>query len=163
MSIPKWLAENINTYDTWDEWISACVSSLGVSRSGVLKKSHRLWTLKGGKKITPPLDIPQKKPAASMTRSQFLSKFDINTKTREALRRGVATLTESDNSEDDEILEDSEFRLDRCHDVSLQVYRKIANEPEFKNYQFRMGDRILWTTPRQHIWAIENVTKAQEL
>jgi len=163
MSISKWLTSNIDKYDNWDEWIADCSNQCGVTRQAVLKKSHSLWTLRGGKKENLPSAQPAKKSTSSMNRSQFLSKYDTSTKTRDAIRRAVSTLIEEDDPEKDQIVEDVDFRMNRCDNVSIQFYRQTANEPEFEKYQFRMGDKIFWTTPRQVQWAVENVPKARPL
>jgi len=167
MSIPKWLREHINDYPEtpqgWKQWVDDCVLACGVTRKAVAVQSYKMWKRISGKiegRSVLPGTVPQSK---SMNRSGFLSKYDVNTRTREALRRGIKTLKEAEDPADDEILEDPSFRQERCDDVSLQAYRAVANEDEFIRYQFRIGDKVMWTTPRQRQWAIDNVTKARPL
>ena len=169
MSIREWLVKNIDKYDNWGEWISDCVKELGVTRRAVKKQSWRYWKAYAGKVKLDSNELAEIKPDAqphiqkSMNRVQFLSRYDINTKTRDAIRQGVQTLKESEMPEEDEILEDADFRLDRCGNVNLQVYRKIANETEFSKFQFNVADKVFWTTIRQRNWAIENVPRAKEV
>ena len=156
----EWLKANKANYKSWEDWINGCVEELGVSRGQVLKKSHQICLKRDFSIVQASAEMVKARP---MNRAQFLSKYDINTKTREAIRRGINTLTEQEIPEQDEILEDSDFRLERCGDASLAVYRKIANEQEFKELQFGIGDKIFWATKRQRNWAIENVPRAKEI
>ena len=98
-----------------------------------------------------------------MTRQQFLSKYDVNTKSREAIRRGLETLIEKENPNEDDILEDAQFRTERCGDPNAAGWRGIASEPEFLRFQFKVGEKVFWTTPRTRQWALESVSKAREV
>jgi len=158
-TVANWLKENKDKYDNWKDWVQGCVDELGVTRQSVKKKSIKICKMKTFNK--PDVAVITKPKA--MNRADFLSKYDLNTKTREAIRRGIKTIHEQENSEEDELLEDSEFRLDRCGDASVSAFRRIANEPEFRDYQFSVGDRIFWTTARQKQWAIESVPRAKEV
>lgn len=98
-----------------------------------------------------------------MNRSEFMAKHDPATKTRLAIQRGILTLVEAELSDEDPILENTEFRLDRCIGVNIQLFRSVADEPEFRDNQFRQGDKIFWTTKRTKRWALEHVSRAREL
>ena len=94
-----------------------------------------------------------------LSRESFREKFDQDTRLREAIRRGVATLTN-----DEEILRESDFRSDRCESVPTAGFRQVAAEDEFRKYRFTTGsDEFHWTTPATKQWALKNVSKARDV
>lgn len=98
-----------------------------------------------------------------ISRAQLRDKFDLNTRIRNAIKRGLATLVEAEDPEDDPILDEGQFRSERCGDMNVTGFRRIAEEPEFLAHQFRVGEKIFWTTPRTKQWALENVSRARDV
>jgi hypothetical protein len=96
--------------------------------------------------------------ATGLTRADLLDKFDSATRARGLVREGVATLTD-----DDEIFLSSRFCSERCHGASALSFKQIAQEPEFQQYQFRVGDQIFWSTPATKAWALQSISRAREV
>lgn len=107
--------------------------------------------------------VKKRRPTRAMNRAQFMSKYDEDTRVREAVKMGIATLCEDGPAEDDEIVEDAEFRMERCGGVATGRWRYITDEPEFKPYRFESGGKRFWTTPRTKKWALANVSKAKDV
>jgi len=132
--------------------VERTIADLGISRS----RAHDVWHSLNRQKV---MDMNK----SGISRSQLKDKFDSNTKARNAIRRGLETLVEMENPEDDPILDEAQFRSERCGDVNTVGFRRIADEPEFIKYQFRVGDKIFWTTLRTKQWALENVSRARDI
>lgn len=98
-----------------------------------------------------------------MTRSAFLSRFDDDVRIREAIRAGVKSLVTVTKPDDDIILAENDFRLERCGSVPPTLFGRVAREEEFRKYRFRSKGRVFWTTPRTKKWALEHVSSAREL
>ena len=154
--VKKWLEENKPKYSDRGRWIHDCSTKLGVRLDTVYKHSSKIWP-KGS--LAPGIKNPKK----AMNRADFMAKHDTATKTRLAIQKAASTLIESEDPNEDPILEDAEFRLERCIGANTAIFRRVAEEPEFRQFQFRQGDKIFWTTPRTKRWAIEEVSKAREL
>jgi hypothetical protein len=90
--------------------------------------------------------------ASGMSRGQFAAVFDADTRTRLALRAGIRTLTN-----EDEIVDDMQFRTERCRRASTARWKKISEEREFAAYRFTVGGKAFWSTPATKRWAISNV------
>ena len=88
---------------------------------------------------------------AGLSREQFAASFDNDTRVRNALRVGVASLN------DDSIIEDAEFRVERCKRAPTNGWRKISEEPEFAPYRFTTRGRVFWGSVETKQWALENV------
>jgi hypothetical protein len=99
--------------------------------------------------------VPIKK---ELSRTDLLNRFDTNTRALGLIREGVLTLTS-----DDEILPSSKFCSDRCHGTGSLPFKQIAQEPEFQQYQFRVGDQIFWSTPATKVWALQNISRARDV
>jgi len=165
ITIKQWLTENKKNYTDRNKFIEGCVKALGVSKKSISEIIFPIW----------PSDYRKKKKAASqkpnsqklhgkgMNREQLLERYDVNTKLRSALQAGVTTIVEQPDPADDETIEDVEFRMERCQSSNVAGWRTIAAEPEFAQYQFRIGDKTFWTTPRNVEWAIENIRTARRL
>ena len=132
--------------------IERTITDLGISRG----RAHIVWHALNRDRI---MDLNK----TGLSRSQLRDKFDANTKARNAIRRGLGTLIEAENPEDDPILDEAQFRSERCGDINTIGFRRIADEPEFVKYQFLVGGKVFWTTPRTKIWALENVSRARDL
>jgi len=166
ITIKQWLTENKKNYTDRNEFVDGCVNALGVSKKSISEVIPAIWPgsyhTQNSKKVVRN-GSPTKRHGKGMNRTQLLERYDVNTKLRNALQSGVATLIEQANPEDDESLEDVEFRMDRCQSNNVAGWRTIAAEPEFAKYQFRISDKIFWTTPRNVEWAIENIRTARRL
>lgn len=106
---------------------------------------------------------PSKKRSSTMNRRSLQAKYDHNTKIREGIRAGVRTLVNADEPEDDDVIADSDFRRDRCGNVPTSGYRQIANEDEFRSYQFAVRGKVYWTTKRTKKWALQNISTARDI
>jgi len=100
-----------------------------------------------------------------MNREQFMTKYDIRTRQEAAIKEGVKRLKEmaNDRPEDDPILGDQEFKQECCGGVLSQGFRSVAEQREFLQYQFKVGEKVFWTTPRTKKWALANVSRARDL
>jgi hypothetical protein len=105
-----------------------------------------------------PTSAPTKRVRRSkgLSRAQFAATFDNDTRIRTFVVAAVKSLTN-----EDEILEDSQFRVERCQKASLTGWRTITAEPEFAQYRFEVKNKIFWTTPTTRKWALENVEGAK--
>lgn len=145
------ISEGVNPADQ-HTLVERTIAEHGVSRS----RAHDVWHSLNRQKI---MDMNK----TGISRSQLKDKFDANTRNRNAIRRGLQTISESENPEDDPILDEAQFRSERCGDLNTIGFRRIADEPEFLDYQFKVGDKVFWTTPRTKQWALGNVSRAKDL
>ena len=165
-TIKQWLIENKKNYTDRNEFIEGCVKALGVSKKSISEIIFPIWPSdyrSRQKKIAARKPSSPKLHGKGMNREQLLEKYDINTRLRNALQDGVATIVEQPNPVDDETIEDVEFRMERCQSSNVAGWRTIVAEPEFAQYQFRIGDKTFWTTPRNVEWAIEHIRTARRL
>ena len=95
------------------------------------------------------------KPGA-MTRSEFKSKFDHDTRTREAIKRGINTIMGPD-----EIVDDASFRS-RCG-AGTPGWRLVASEQQFRKYQWQTNGKVFWGHPTTKAWALREVQGSVEL
>jgi len=102
----------------------------------------------------PPRLIPRK-GRTSMTRSAFAALYDNETRTRNSIHAGVATLVD-----DDEIIDDAHFRTERCKHGSVNGWRVISEDPAFLKYRFQVRGKVFWTTPKTKTWALANIEGA---
>jgi len=145
------------THEAHPEW-----GGIRLAKAARCQKHHAdtfLRTSRGGSR---PSKATTKKGGA-MNRAGLQKKYDHNTKTRESIRAGIATLKEADNPDEDDILDDVTFRTERCDNPNTNGYRQIADESEFRRNQFLIGDRLHWTTPRTKKWALVNVSRARDV
>lgn len=105
----------------------------------------------------------KKNRRGTISRRALQAKYDHNTKIREGIRAGVRTLVNADEPEDDDVIADSDFRRERCGNVPTNGYRTIANEDEFRDYQFLVRGTVYWTTRRTKKWALNNISTAREV
>lgn len=157
-TIREWLTANRPKYTDRTKWVTDCVSAVKCKRKTVQNMATELWPVGsrgGGQKVSAPR-------GDSMNRTAFLAKYDDNTRIRNAIKKGLPTLTGA-KAEDDDILEEVKFRLERCDCPNAVGFRPIAEEPEFAKHQFRVGDKIFWTTMRTREWALQSVTRAREV
>lgn len=130
-------------------------AATGVPRTSVRRFLAKTGAQDGGETTGPAVAVPARPaPRAGVSRAAFAARFDVVTRTREAVRTGVATLTN-----DDEILTDSEFRA-RCPGASANVWRQVTSEDEFAGNRFRVGDGIHWATRATVRWALAEVSRA---
>jgi hypothetical protein len=92
-----------------------------------------------------------------LSRSQFAAAFDNDTRCRLALRSGVVTLTD-----DEEIIDDAQFRTERCKHAPTSGWRRISEEAEFAKFRFSARGKIFWSTQTTKRWALANVEGAIE-
>jgi hypothetical protein len=92
----------------------------------------------------------------AMTRQEFMSIYDTNTKIREGIRRGLKALT------GDDVVRDVDFRTDWCGVSNATGWRSVAEEEEFAEYQF-VCDGVRWALPETVEWAVESIPKARPL
>lgn len=159
-TIREWLTENRSKYNDRIAWITDCSKKLDVRRESVCNTAASIWASDRSCTKNCSSVIARK---SGMTRSQFMAKYDYNTRIREAIRKGIVSLTEQDKPENDVILEESEFRLHRCENIPVNGFKQIARESEFLKYQFKIGEKVFWTTTRQRKWALENIMRAREV
>jgi hypothetical protein len=93
----------------------------------------------------------------SFSRDEFAASFDNDTRTRLALRGGVASL-----EDDDEILEDADFRASRCRQAHATSWRRIGEESEFAKHRFIVKGKVFWSTVATRKWALQTVEGATE-
>ncbi len=95
---------------------------------------------------------------SSFSRDEFREQFDIETQTREAIRKAIKELNE------DEILGEPDFRRDRCGISSTPPsWRPVIVEDEFLKYQFICDQKIWWADSDTVIWACDNIAKARPM
>lgn len=160
MNTYEWLVANKSKFESREDLVDGCINSMKVTRRSVLNHISKVWP---SDYIQNRKSVKRKKSSSGMNRTQLLEKFDINTKLRSAIRKGIATLTEEPNPEEDGTIEDIEFRMERCESHNAIGFRKIAEEPEFHKYQFKISDKVFWTTPRNKKWALENIRTARDI
>jgi len=97
----------------------------------------------------------QKKTVVSL--DDFRSQFDSYTRTREAIQRGLEQL------EENSVVRDTDFRQEFCGLAPANGWRQVAEEEQFRKYQFLCGGKIWWGTPNTVKKAINMVSKAKEL
>lgn len=124
------------------------------------KGASQRYACKIIRKYFGPIAVPKTAKPNGMKRGEFLNKFDDNTRTRNAIKTGLVTLA-GETPEEDDILEDARFRLERCDNAVAAGFRSIAEEPEFAKYQFKVGSKVFWSTERTRNWALQNVSRAR--
>lgn len=92
-----------------------------------------------------------------MSLSDFAEQHDPDTRTRVAIRMAVRRL------KDDSIYLDSDFRMEMCSGAPASGWRAIADESEFRPYQFRCKTKIYWANVRTVGAALERIRNAREL
>ena len=132
--------------------VERTIADLGISRS----RAHDVWHSIAREKM-----IADNK--GGLTLNQLKSKHDTNTRVRESIRRGLKTIVEQDDPREDEIVEEARFRSERCGDTVITGFRGIAEEAEFIDHQFRIGDKFFWTTKRMKPIALQEISKARDL
>ena len=139
----------------------AAARALGVSRSRI-----RWQLFKGGYAARPDGRGQAAPPFATkvngrhklgMTRADFVAAFDTDTRIRTSLRLGLATLIDNE-----QIIEDAEFRTERCRRAPSSGWRKISDEPEFAKHRFNVKGRYFWATIATVRWALNNVEGASQ-
>jgi len=147
----EWLRKNRSKYKDRIALAKACRAATGGSSNSVASRLRELEARDGrggtAKKKT--------SRGRSMSRQAFLSQFDEDTRARESIRTGLASLL------DDELLRDSEFRTDRCEYSNATNWRRITEEDEFLPFQFRCDNKVWWATKATVQWALKNVARAK--
>lgn len=159
MTPREWLTQNgPELYPNTQARYSACARATGASRNIVKGVAYRMRKT-GGEPPAPAPDTHHSKlpPPVGMSRAAFAAKYDQTTRTRAALSQAVTGLTD-----DNEIIPDQQFR-DRAGITTLTGYRQIAEETQFRAYQWRVGDTVYWGTPATRDWAIRTVSRARDL
>lgn len=110
-------------------------------------EAHRLLALASGTQLT---------KSSSLSRAAFQAMYDHDTRQRECIRAGVKSLTNPD-----EIVEEAEFRK-RCS-AHTNRFRQVAEEAEFRPYQFMAGGKVHWAHPETKKWAMANVEGTKDL
>lgn len=160
-TIREWLESNRSKYTDRDKLLSDCIEALGCTRRAVQKRLAQVW----------PVDAPDKKRSAArtgkkrsgLTRGEFMARYDTTTRTRLAIRTGIQRMPVGESADQDEILDDATFRTEFCDRVPAVGFRSVAEEPEFTAYQFRVGDRIYWTSPRNKEWLLRKNNRVRDL
>lgn len=161
-TIREWLTANKSQYTDRQTWMKECANEAKTTYKAVQNIASSIWPFDGTiNRAKKPLGSAINHNA-SMNRSAFLAKYDDNTRIRNAIKKGLATLAKP-KAEDDDIIEEIKFRIERCNCSNAIGFRPIAQEPEFTKHQFRVADKIFWTTTRNKEWALRNVTKAREV
>jgi hypothetical protein len=100
---------------------------------------------------------PDTRPDGSLSRRQFASQYDLDTKLRHIIQAGVKTLVNSD-----EILEDSVFRRERCFNCPTCGWKEVGAEKAFSRYRFQAGGKVHWASPCTKKWALRHVHGARD-
>jgi len=105
-----------------------------------------------------PNTVTKRRKDHVLSRSQFAAQFDRDTRLRTAILKGIATL-----DDEDEILNEATFRVDRCGSPPSGGWRDVAAEPQFKQYQFIAGGQVHWAHPSTKKWALAAVQGARDI
>lgn len=159
-TIREWLESKRPKYTDRDKLITDCVEALGCTRKAVRNKLAHIW---------PANTVGNRRPATArgkhggLTRGEFMARHDPTTRARLAIRAGIERMPVGESADQDEILDDATFRTEFCDRLPAAGFRTVAEEPEFTAYQFRVGDRIYWTTPRNKEWLLRKNSRARDL
>lgn len=104
-------------------------------------------------KLRPP---SKSKKKMAFSREQFVSEFDADTKTRQAIRAGLAQL-------EDEIVPDAAFRQDYCENAATAGWRAVCGEHEFHGHRLAVSSSIFWGSKESVKWALQNVHNAKAI
>ena len=99
----------------------------------------------------------KKRKSNGLSRGEFQSQFDVDTKIREAIESALLLLT------DDDIVKDADFRKECCGIGSASVWRQIADEKPFRDYQFVCDRKVWWATKASVKWVLQTIAKAGRL
>jgi len=142
------------------DMVKMCMRATGVPRAvareavnEVMGPTKRSVTTRG---LPKKADTPQRRKPGTMTRESFLTTYDHDTRTRQAIREAVGVLG------DDDIVALNDFRSDWCGGRPSNGFRQIALEDEFSDYRFAKGDKIFFCTPATKMWALESVSGTRE-
>jgi len=94
---------------------------------------------------------------AGLSRGEFLSKYDVETRMRECISKGIAQLIN-----DNQIYDESEFRTQLCDSAPTNGFNQVASEPAFAKYRWMIKGKRFWSTPATKEWALTNVSGARE-
>ena len=142
--------------------ITTAQAQAAVSRYGSQRKAAKALGFKSRKPITNALkrvetpSNPRTRRSKGLSRAQFAATYDGDTRTRTFVETAVQTLTD-----DEVILDDAQFRVERCHKASTGNWRTITSEPAFTKYRFEVKGKVFWTSPTTKKWALENIEGAK--
>lgn len=110
---------------------------------------------KAAKKAARDKAKPSHKRKLGLSRDAFLAAYDTDTQTRLAVRKALAEMSE------DCVVKDAEFRA-RCGSHA-SGWRHVADEPEFRKYQFKLSQELFWALPETIRWAKSKNPRVREL
>lgn len=155
-SVPQWLLDNRYRFSSRSKLIDGACETLRKARSTV--NEHLINLENKGLISVERKSTTSTKPAKSTkSLASLQEKFDHTTRARNAIRRGVKTLSDLEG------LSDAEFRNERCDGVPATGFRQVANEEEFFEYQFRIKDGVYWSSPVGKQWSLKNISVARDL
>lgn len=131
----------------WDraQAIIHCRNKAGCTKDSAYNMWYRLTKLKK----TPAVSAPKRD--VKISRGDFKSMYDQDTKIREAIENGIKTL------KDDFLVTDAEFRTKVCKIQHTQGWRQIALEEPYIEYQVQHKGKVHWCTPATVEWALNDV------
>lgn len=135
---------NKDRFTDREEFKKECIKQLGCSPRTIKDYLPQVWQT-------------NKSKVGIYNKEQFLNKFDDESKVKEGIKKGIETISA------DEIIDDSLFRSERCKLTISPIFRNIANNIMYCNYQFRIGNKVFWCSPESKLWALKNISKAREL
>ena len=145
-TVIEWVELHSKEYSDHAAMIRACAKDMNVKPESVRTKISSKKKREGN---------PSGKKKEGISREQFRAQFDKDTGIREAVRKGLEALGNT------EIVSDNQFRTERCGNCSTAGWRQVAEEEEFLAHQFRCGSRIWWATKPSVKWTLEHVSKAK--
>lgn len=158
----EWLEANKDNYpktwEGWNNWISDCITSLGVQRKNARNVSRSIWKCPGKEVL--------EKRSSNLTRSEFKAQHDARTRTYDSIKDAVERLLQREKElpeDKDSPIDDYHFRTEWCLGAAHTLFRQIASSLEFKKHQFCIGTKVFWATPRTKAWALKEITKARDV
>jgi len=164
-TVREWVKDNAGRFPTADACVEAGVKELGVTRSVIFRRlrDEQLLDYQSlAQPASPVIDdfIPTPVATAqSLSRRDLAVLYDLDTRTRTAMRAGVALLTNEES-----YIPDSVFRTQQCQGAPNNNWRRIASEAEFRAFQVRFKESaVYWTTPEGKKWALIHISAAREV
>jgi hypothetical protein len=124
-------------------------------------KTYLLAPTRGGASPLGPAPAPTRtlqQPRVGMNRKEFLQRYDPMTKLLTVMREAVKQIKPQ------HYYEDHEMRRIAGYSDAV-TWRQVAQmrEYEFRSYQFRLGDRVIWTDAKSAAKELESNTRAKEV
>jgi hypothetical protein len=99
-------------------------------------------------KRSPVSGQPRPRPAG-LSREEAKKTFDSRSKTRDAIKQGIAQLSE------EHMYPEAQFKGDLCGSYVAAYWQEVSQEDEFLPYQVIMpGAKRVWGTPADVEWAL---------